>query len=267
MRLCIIGTGKMGSALAAGLAKGRAISPKDILLVDSSFQKAKESARAIGATPAKSANAAVRQSSLIIIAVKPNAVEDVLLQLGSSLEGKLLVSIAATIPFSFLESRTPKSCRVALAMPNIAMQAGAGMCCYVLGRRCSASDAKLLQKLLSSAGYAMRLKRDSEIDNVYISSSGIAFFFMAMESLARAAQQNGMRREQALKLASAAAYGAGAVALSSGKEPLELEKIVATKGGITAEGLRVLRKKRVPSAFLSAAKRCIAKARRIRKSR
>ncbi len=267
MRLCIIGTGKMGSALATGLVKGRAVKSKDILLVDSSFQKAKESARAIGATAAKSARQAVQQSSLIIIAVKPNVVDDVLLQLGDSLEGKLLVSIAATLPFSFIESRTPKSCRVALAMPNIAMQTGAGMCCYVLGKRCSSTDGTLLQKLLSSAGYAMRLSRDSEIDNAYISSSGIAFFFAAIDSLARAAQQNGMTREQALKLAAAAAYGAGAVVMASEKEPLELEEMVATKGGITAEGLKVLHKQRVQQAFFSAAKKCIAKARKIRKSR
>ena len=267
MRLCIIGTGKMGSALATGLAKGRTVKPKDILLVDSSFQKAKELAREIGVTACKTADEAVRKSQIVIIAVKPNAVDEVLLPLGGALEGKLLVSIAATIPLSFIEPRTPKSCRVALAMPNIAMQSCAGMCCYVLGKRCSASDAQLLQKLLSSAGYAMRLSRDSEIDNVYISSSGIAFFFMAIDSLARAAQQNGMERKQALRIAAAAAYGAGAMALSSGKEPLELEGMVATKGGITAEGLKVLRKERVPQAFFSAAKTCIAKVKRLRKSR
>ena len=267
MRLCIIGTGKMGSALAAGLAKGRAVKPKGILLADSSFRKAKSAAKPIGATACKTAGEAVRKSQIVIIAVKPNVVEEVLQQLGQTLRGKLLVSIAATLPLSFIESRTPKSCRVALAMPNIAMQTGAGMCCYVLGKRCRPSDAKFLQKLLSSAGYAMRLKRDSEIDNVYISSSGIAFFFMAIDSLARAAQQNGMERKQALRIAAAAAYGAGAMALSSGKEPLELEGMVATKGGITAEGLKVLRKERVPQAFFSAAKTCIAKVKRLRKSR
>lgn len=267
MKLCIIGTGKMGGSLASGLAKGGAISPKDIVLVDYSFRKAREAALRIGATARRTAAEGVREAKVVIIAVKPDVVDEVLRQLGKGLSGKLLVSVAATIPFSFIESRTPRSCRVALVMPNIAMQSGAGMCGYVLGKRCGPSDGRLLQGLLSSAGYAMRLERESDLDSVYVSSSGIAFFFMAIDSLARAARQNGMERRQAFTLAAAAAYGAGAMALESGKEPLELEEMVATKGGITADGLKVLREKGVSQAFLHAARKCIAKVKRLRKAR
>jgi len=266
MKLCIIGTGKMGSALAEGLAKGGAIPPKSIVLVDSSFKKAKEVARKIGASASNNAHNATQKSDVIILAVKPAAVEGALAQLGQSLAGKLLVSIAAGIPSRFIEKRVPASCRVALAMPNIAMQAGFGMCCYVPGRRCGARDSKLLHTLLSSTGFAERLSSESEIDSAFISASGIAFFFMAIDSLAKAAQQNGMERKQALRISSAAAYGAGAIAIS-GREPADLEAMVATKKGITLEGLKLLRRQKVPQAFLSAAKKCIARAKLLRKSR
>src|SRR3989338_4592805 len=172
MKLCIIGCGNMGSALAEGLAKGGAIRPSDMLLFDRTAGKARTLARRIGAEASANARQAVRQSDIAIMAVKPFAVEELLSGIGDELGGKLLLSVAAGITSSFIEKRTPASCRVAVAMPNLAMRVGKGASVYFAGKRTGAKDAKTLGKLLSSAGLAIRARRERDLLAAYIASSG-----------------------------------------------------------------------------------------------
>src|SRR3989338_5831095 len=132
MRVCIIGTGKMGSALAIGLIRGRAVKPKELVLFDHEPVKARALVKKLGARAAKSAHGAAESADIVVLAVKPDAVEGALTDMGSSLSGKLLVSIAAAVPLRFIESRIPKSARAAVAMPNIPMRVCKGMGVYCL---------------------------------------------------------------------------------------------------------------------------------------
>ena len=262
MSICILGCGNMGGSLARGLAKGGAISPGGILLFDHNRRKAALLAREIGARSAKSAPDAVRSSQLSIIAVKPFAVEGLLASIQNELRNKLALSIAAGITAGFIEKRTPRSCRVAVAMPNLAFSEGRGACLYFMGRRAGKPDAKLLARLLSSGARAQRVAREKELVRAYIASSGIAFFFPAIEGLALAGMKKGMKRRDALALAAAAAEGAGALA-AGGKEPSELASMVATKKGTTVEGLKVLQKAGMKKAFTRAALASMGKAERM----
>lgn len=266
-RICIIGCGNMGGSLAIGLAKGGAVQLRDILLFDHSVPKARQLARSTGARAAQSASQAVRWSDVVIVAVKPFAVEDLLAALGPQLAGKLLVSIAAGKTTRFLEARTPKKCRVAVAMPNIAMRTGRGVCYYFLGQRTNGEDAKTVHRLLSSAACAVRVRKESGISRAYIASSGIAFFYLAIEGMARAGQRKGMRRPEALALAARAAEGAGAMLLATDREPDELAAMVATKKGTTVEGLKVLQRMRVKAAFMNATLASMRKAEKLAKKR
>jgi pyrroline-5-carboxylate reductase len=261
MRICILGCGNMGGSLARGLARGGAISPNQILLFDHNGGKAALLARKTGAKAAKSASEAASRSDAVIIAVKPFAVEELLASLRDGLGNKLVISIAAGITTSFIEKRTPRSCRVAVAMPNLAFGEGKGACLYFMGKRASRADAALLGKLFSSAGMAQRVAREGELVRAYISGSGIAFFFPAIEGLALAGMRKGMGRREALALAAAAAEGAGALAM--GKEPAELASMVATKKGTTVEGLKVLQKAGMKKAFMRAALASMRKAERM----
>jgi pyrroline-5-carboxylate reductase len=257
----------MGGALAKGIANGGKIRPADILLVDSTFEKADAVARAIGATAVADAKEAVGKCDAVIVAVKPDAVEELLSQIHSALSGKLLISIAAGIPISFLEARTPPDCRVVVAMPNTAMQVGEGIVCYCAGRRATREDAKTAGELLSGARDAIEFRDEKMMDNSYISASGIAFFYRAIDAMARVGEKNGLSRKDALMLAAAAAQGAGAMVRDSGIEPVALEEMVATKKGITVEGLAVLQDRKVADAFEAAMLACIKKAREMREAR
>jgi len=257
MRLGIIGTGKMGSALAAGLSKGGAFKPKDITLYDNSAPKARSLARSIGARTASNAKDAVKNSDIIILAVKPDAVADVLGGIRDSLKGKLLLSIAAAVPLRFLQAHVPSSCRVAVAMPNIPMQVRKGMCYYCLGKRATRHDASALHRLFSSVGHAVEVKDEELLDAAIITGSGNAFIYLIIGAMAKAGEQAGLSRRAALQLAANAAEGAGAMASESGLEPEQLIALVATKKGITEKGLRILKRANVHHAFTAAMSACI----------
>jgi pyrroline-5-carboxylate reductase len=263
MRICIIGTGKMGGALARGIARSGG---NELTLFDHSLEKSASIAREIGCKTAKSAKEAAQFSDAVVVAVKPGSVDALLSELGGSLSGKLLISIAAGTSLSHIESLVPKSCRVVAAMPNIAVEFGSGMSCYCLGFRATRDDAKAVEAIFSGNGGAIGLQGERMMDSAYISSSGIAFFFHAIDAMARAGEKNGLPRAVALRLAAAAASGAGAMAEKSGKQPAELEETVATKKGVTEQGLSVLRSRKTGEAFEEAALACIRKGREMREA-
>src|SRR4030042_1833080 len=212
MRVCIIGTGKMGSALATGLVRGRAMKPKELVLFDHDYKKARARAQKLGARAAKSAHGAARAAHVIVLAVKPDAVESALAGMRGALAGKLVVSIAAAVPLRFIELCIPKSARAAAAMPNIPMRVCRGMGVYCLGRKATRRDAEILRKLFSSVGQVHEVKDERLLDAALITGSGNAFVYLIIDAMAKAGEKAGLSRRDALKLAASAAEGAGAMA-------------------------------------------------------
>ncbi|VVC04644.1 Pyrroline-5-carboxylate reductase [Candidatus Burarchaeum australiense] len=257
MRVCIVGTGKMGSALATGLVRGGAVKPKELALFDHDPAKVRALAQKLGARAAKSAAEAARSSEVIVLAVKPDAVEAALADMKSALAGKLIVSIAAAVPLRFIESCLPHSARAAAAMPNIPMHVCKGMGVYCLGRKATRRDAEMLRKLFSSVGQAHEVKDERLLDAALITGSGNAFVYLIIDAMAKAGEKAGMSRRDALKLAASAAEGAGAMARESGLETEDLIALVATKKGITAEGLKRLKRAGVHDSLSRAMLECI----------
>ena len=246
MEVAILGTGKMGSALAVGIARGKA----NLILCDHSHANAAALARKIGARAAKTAREAVARADAIIIAVKPDAVGRLLEEIRMELGETLIISIAAGLPASYFRKRVPKSCRIALAMPNLAAQVGKGTTIYFAQ---SHMDAREIEALLAPTGAVIRAKKEGDIDFAMLTGSGMAFFLAAIEGMAKAGEKHGLSYLQALTLSAKAAEGAAALVLEKNIRPLDLEKMIATKKGITLHGLRVLRRAKVKRHFHRAA--------------
>lgn len=261
MRVAIIGVGKMGGALAIGIARGKA----NLVLCDHSHAKAAQLARKIGARAAKSASEAVGQADAVIIAVKPDAVGKLLEEIRMCLGQTLLISIAAGLPVSYFKKRVPKTCRIALAMPNLAAQVGRGTTMYFTQ---SGIDAKEIEALLAPTGAVIRAKREEDVDFAMLTGSGMAFFLAAIEGMANAGEEHGMPYPRSLALSALAAESASSLILEKKIRPLELEAMVATEKGITLHGLRVLRKAKTRHHFRRAAHAVLSEAkRRKRKNR
>ena len=258
MRLAILGTGKMGSALAIGIAKGNAAK---LVVCDHSHAKAAALARKTGAGVARNAREAVEGADAVIIAVKPDAAGALLEDIQKELGETLIISVAAGLPISYFRKRVPKSCRVALIMSNLAVEIGKGTTLYYAE---SHIDAREIEALLAPTGAVIRVKSEKDVDFAMLTGSGIAFFLAAIEGMAKAGEEQGLTYQQALALSARAAEGAGALILEKKLTPLELEAMVATKRGITLHGLRVLRKARVQHHFHRAAHAVIKEAKKRR---
>ena len=259
MKVCILGVGKMGGALAVGIARGKGAK---LTLCDHSHAKAAALARKTGAGVAKTAKQAVEGADAIIIAVKPDATAALLEEIQKELGETLIISVVAGLPMSYYKKRVPRSCRVALIMSNLAVQIGKGTTMYYAE---SHVDAKEIEALLATTGAVIRARKEEDIDFAMLTGSGMAFFLAAIEGMAKAGEMHGLTYAQALTLSAKAAEGAGALVLEKEIKPLELEKMVATKKGITLQGLRILRKAKVKHHFHRAAHAVIMDAKRRRK--
>ena len=258
MKVCILGVGKMGSALAVGIARGKGA---NLTLCDHSHAKAAALARKTGAAVAKTAKEAVDGADVIIIAVKPDATAVLLEEIQKELGETLIISVVAGLPLSYYKKRVPRSCRVALIMSNLAVEIGKGTTMYFAE---SHMDAHEIEALLAPTGAIIRARKEEDIDFAMLTGSGMAFFLAAIERMAKAGERHGLTYAQALTLSANAAEGASALVLEKGIRPLDLEKMVATKKGITLQGLQILRKARIKHHFHRAAHAVIMDAKRRR---
>jgi pyrroline-5-carboxylate reductase len=259
MKIAILGTGKMGGALAMGIARGNGA---NLVLCDHSHAKAAALARKIGARVAKTAKEAVDGADAIIIAVKPDATSALLEEIKKELGETLIISVVAGLPLTYFKKRVPRSCRVALIMSNLAVQIGKGTTMYFAATHV---DAKEIEALLAPTGAVIRARKEGDIDFAMLTGSGMAFFLAAIEGMAKSGEKHGLTYAQSLTLSAKAAEGASSLVLEKGFLPMELERMVATEKGITLHGLRLLRHANVQRHFQRAAHAVIKEAKRRRK--
>lgn len=259
MRIGIIGAGHMGSALARGLLRA-GIRGNDITISDPDGRKLKPLAE-LGIRTSPDNKMTVRTSDVVFLAVKPNTVKKVLKEAGRELKNVLLVSLAAGVTTELIE----KECgaRVVKAMPNLAAEVGEMASCYCLGRRATPEDEELVRSILGSMGITFRV--DEPLMNAVtgLSGSGPAYFYLIIKAMRDAGVELGLPEETALKLAAQTAKGAGAMVLAKGRKPEELIDEVCTPGGTTAEGISVLRKRRIENAVKEAVKAAARRAREL----
>lgn len=235
--LVLIGAGKMGGAMLDGwLASG--VDPASIVVVDPQPDPAFETLRTPGlrvgdAPPATPA-------SIIVIAVKPHLVADVLPRLGPAIDGEtLLVSIAAGVKLARLAESGAKA--VVRAMPNTPASVGKGA---TVGVAAGASEAQVAaaDRLLSAVGKTWWLEEEDLLDAVTgVSGSGPAYVFHMVEALAAAGEAAGLPAELAAGIARQTVVGAGALLDESPLDPGTLRANVTSKNGTTAAALGVLR--------------------------
>ncbi|MFN4133812.1 MAG: pyrroline-5-carboxylate reductase, partial [Candidatus Hadarchaeales archaeon] len=247
----------MGQALVRGFLLTNTLPPKNILVAEKDAKKAKE-VKKLGVT-LTSIQKLVKNSDAIIIAVKPANVKEVLEELGPA--RKLLISIAAGIPTSFIEKNS--SGRAIRVMPNLCAGVGEMAACYSLGKRAGKKDEEVVRKLFSPLG--LFLKIDEKLMNIItgLSGSGPAFLLYIIQAMATAGKEAGLPEEVSLSLAAQTAIGAGVLAISS-NEPVEkiIQKICTPKG-TTIEGMKILEKEKAAEIIKKAVNAAIRRAREL----
>jgi pyrroline-5-carboxylate reductase len=247
-----IGAGQMAKALAAGFVRAGLVAPQAIVASDP-YPAARDSFLSTipGATCTAASTALAKQSDIIFLAVKPQAMSTAMNELRQhGTQGKLFVSIAAGVTLAALEAGLGTG-RVIRVMPNTPALIGQGASAFCRGSGATPDDAKQVSSLLSAVGKAIELE-ERHLDAVTgLSGSGPAFVYVVIEALSDAGVRVGLPRDVATTLAAQTVLGSAQMVLA-GEHPAVLKDRVASPGGTTIAGLEALEQNGLRGALYAA---------------
>ncbi len=238
--ILLVGCGNMGRALVKGwLTEGR--DPGRVQVVDPD-SKAASIASDLGATAVTSLSEVQIPVEVVILAVKPQQLENILPAYRDlAAAGTVFLSIAAGKPIEFYERVLGGESAIVRGMPNTPAAIGQGMTVLSANRAVTADQHALCESLMAAVGEVAWLVDEQLMDAVTaVSGSGPAYVFLLIECLTDAAVSVGLERALARQLAEQTVAGAGAYALSSEHEPAELRRRVTSPGGTTEAALEIL---------------------------
>jgi len=230
MKIGFIGAGSMASALARGLGEPGLVSDVD-------HARAEGLAAEIGGTAVSSNRELAEAADLVILCHKPAHTEEVAEQVGDA--AKAIASIVGTVPTTRLEAAYP-AVPVYRFIPNIPVEVGRGVLCYAPGALAADGPEDEVLKLFGRAGVVIPLDERQIDPAMAIMSCGPAFLALVVDAMASAGARHGIDSRQATRLVTETMAGTAAYLDANGLDPRELMGRVATPGGVTESGLRVL---------------------------
>lgn len=261
----MIGAGNMGEVLIRGLIQSGKVKKSDIIASDISQDRLDYMSKTYGIRVTTSNVEVVEKASIVMIAVKPQNIDDLLDELAnSSHEGHLFISIAAGITTEKLAAKMHHKSGIIRVMPNAPASVLAGIAAVCPGRNVSSPDLQRAVSIFECVGRAVVIKNEALMDVVTgLSGSGPAFVFLVIESLSDAGVQLGISRKESSLLAAQTVFGAAKMLLETGKHPSELKDIVATPGGTTFAGLKSLEKGNFRSTIMDAVEAATVRSREL----
>ena len=234
-----LGAGRMATALAGGMLQAKLIKPRALFAADVVPSAAKAFAKATGGKTLKKNYEVLQKADVIVIAVKPHQVEELLAELANAATAKhLFISIAAGVTIAQLENALGgRKARVIRVMPNTPALVGEGAAGFACGKHATAADAKLAARMLGAVGLAVEVPERLINAVTGLSGSGPAYGFQIIEALSDGGVAAGLPREVSTQLAGQTMLGAAKMGVETGGNPGTLKDRVANPGGTTIEGL------------------------------
>jgi pyrroline-5-carboxylate reductase len=238
-KISFIGSGRMAEAIIAGIIKKKIFSSGHIYIADKDTEKAKTLARKFKVNFCEDNNKALWAGNIIILAVKPQNMTQVLEQIKEEIKAsQLVISIAAGISIGFLE-KFLKGCPVIRVMPNNPCLIGQGMTVLAAGKNAGGSDLKAARDIFDCLGKTIVLDEKYFDAVTGLSGSGPAFVYEFVAALAQGGIKAGLDRDTAYLLAVQTSIGSVRALMETGKSHKELVEMVASPGGTTVEGLKI----------------------------
>ncbi len=234
----IIGGGNMGEALIAGIIQSGLLSPEEILFFEPRMDRRDYLREKYQVLSAKSNVDLVTLSPIIILAVKPQTVPEVLPEIcGSIRKDHLLISLCAGVTLDYLQSFCPLPVRMVRAMPNTPALIQKGATALAPSPQAQAEDFSAAEAIFQAVGITVMVK-ESLMDAVTgLSGSGPAYVFAVIEALTIGGVKEGLSQEAAQALTTQTVLGAAHLIQSTGKHPATLRDQVCTPGGTAIAGL------------------------------
>ena len=268
--IAFLGAGSMARAILAGLLKPGVTVDGGIRVTNRTQGKAAELADTEGVTAyatevdADANLKAIDGAQIVIIAVKPYMVADLLAEIGTSLApGTLVVSVAAGVTIDTFESLLPETVHVIRTMPNTPAVVGMAVTGISAGTRSSAADLALASALFATVGDVLVVP-ENKLDALgSISGSGPAYVFYLIEQLTETAISKGFTPEEAAVMVNGTFLGASALLAVSDKLPSELRRQVTSPAGTTERAVWELEKGGLKELFDTATDAAVARAKEL----
>lgn len=268
--VAVIGAaGKMGTAVIEALLRA-GLRPEKLIGFDADKKKLGDLKNRCEINIADNNIAAARAGEIIIIAVKPQQMEEVLREIAPALtEDKLLISIAAGVSLERIlkyveDAGNFKDLRVVRVMPNICVTVGEGMteiCTSPfypkIQKSAGEEDLVIAEEIFGACGKTIRVTEDKMHAVTALAGSGPGYGFLVIEALSNAGVREGLSAKDATMLAAQTMLGAAKMVLETGKHPAELRDMVTSPAGTTAAGLYVLEEHAVRAAFMEAVRAAV----------
>lgn len=266
--ISFIGIGNMGGSMIKRLATSGMFEKKEIGLFDLNVEVADSISKELGVVKFDSANTLVGASDIVILAVKPNVAEKVLVQIKDDFAAdnrKIFVSIAAGLTVSFYENILGDKCKIVRTMPNMPAQVGEGMTLLCANEAVSKEELENMRNIFECFGKAAIIEEKMMNPVIALTSSSPAYVFMFIEAMADAAVLSGIPRNMAYEMAAQAVVGSAKLLLETGQHPGVLKDAICSPGGTTIEAVAALEQKGFRDAVISAMNACTEKAEKMSK--
>jgi pyrroline-5-carboxylate reductase len=237
-----IGAGNMAGALIKGLIKAKLYTPQEILVSDALPAQLRKVKRLYQVEGTQENQTVVRVARTIVLAVKPQIIDQVLSDIRRTVtKSKLFISIAAGVPLKRLEKGLGGDARVIRVMPNTPALLGKSMTVVVRGKKAKAVDEKLALTFFRGVGDALAVQDEKLLDPVTgLSGSGPAYVYLFAEALIAGGVKKGLSPAVAERLTFQTLEGAVAMLKETKQSPKELREMVTSPGGTTLAGLTCL---------------------------
>ncbi|AIK15396.1 pyrroline-5-carboxylate reductase [Pectobacterium atrosepticum] len=262
-KIAFIGAGNMAQAIIAGLVNGGY--PAQHISVCAPSGKNRDALAAQYGVISSADNArCAQEADVIVLAVKPQMMATVCEPLHEQVNfaGKLVLSIAAGINIARFQALLGEPLNIVRIMPNTPSLVGKGMSGMYAPASVSQDDKDFTAQLMQSVGKICWVDSESGINGVIAAAgSAPAYFFLFMEAMQQEAIRQGFDQETARLLVQQAASGAAALVEANPDTPLStLRENVTSKGGTTAEALRVFNEQQLTQTVAEAMQAAIARA-------
>jgi len=262
-RIAILGTGRIGEALLAGLLSS---GWSDIVATSRSETRVAELHERHGVEATTSNADAVTGAAVVVVAVKPQDIDALLASIRDAVTPEQTVlTVAAAIPTAYIEQRLPEGVPVVRAMPNAPSTVHEGMAGIAAGAHASDDQVAVAEDVLSHLGRVVRVPESAMDAITAVSGSGPAYFALLAEAMIEAGILLGLSREISTTLVVQTMLGTAKQLRDEGMHPVELREAVTSPGGTTIAAIRELEQAGVRAAFLNAIQAAMDRARELAK--
>ncbi|HEY2992642.1 MAG TPA: pyrroline-5-carboxylate reductase [Methylomirabilota bacterium] len=265
-RVGFIGGGNMGEALIRGLVGANLVKPTLITATDVRPERTQQLAQQYGVTGHADNLRCVRDADVVILAVKPQIMGDVLREIAPAVERRhLLISIAAGVATATIRTALGKDARIIRVMPNTPALVLQGAAAVARGKGLEKDDLAIAQEIFGAVGRVVVLDEELMDAVTGLSGSGPAYVAIVIESLADGGVKMGLDRVTAMTLATQTVLGSAQLLAETGMHPGALKDMVSSPGGTTIAGISALEEGGIRTTFIRAVERATQRSRELGK--